>query len=55
MKPIIDQKPQQPKKKSWVSPDLEVISSNDILSGSAPSYPEGIPEPFFPFQLGSGS
>ncbi|MGZ3874785.1 MAG: hypothetical protein ACXVJD_17835 [Mucilaginibacter sp.] len=52
MTPIIDQKPGQTEKKLWVTPDLEMISSNDILSGTT-AYQEGIPEPFFPFHLGS--
>ena len=39
----------------WVTPEIIMISKYDILSGSTPVVPEGNPEPFFPFKLGSAS
>ena len=31
----------QSEKKAWVTPNLEIISTDDILSGDTPGHPEG--------------
>jgi len=33
----------QPPKKTWVTPEIELISKDTIESGSTPGGPEGLP------------
>ena len=36
---------QKAEKRIWITPQLELISDNNILSGSIPSYREGVITP----------